>query len=190
MFDTAVDNPYHYPPRWLNEGLAVYQSEGYGAADRSAVEAATRDNSLTPLPGLSGQFPTSGDGFRLAYAESVSAIDFFVRTHGQDALVDLIGSYADGKTDDEAFEAAIGQDVEAFNAAWLADLGATTPTRFGPRPAPLGPLPSGWVGAYRAPITSGDDGLAGIVALGIAVLVIGVIGVAWYANRRRQDAAA
>ncbi len=190
VFDTAVDNPYHFPPRWLNEGLAVYQSEGYSASDRSAVEAATRDDSLTPLPGLSGQFPTSGDGFRLAYAESASAIDFFIRTHGQDALVELIGSYADGKTDDEAFQAAIGQDVEAFNAAWLADLGATTPVRFGPRPAPLGPLPSGWVGAPRAPVSSGDDGLVAMVVLGFAILAIVVIGLAWYANRRRQDATA
>ena len=29
VFDTAVKNPYHFPPRWLNEGLAVYLSEGY-----------------------------------------------------------------------------------------------------------------------------------------------------------------
>ena len=28
VFNTAVDNPYHAPPRWLNEGLAVYLSRG------------------------------------------------------------------------------------------------------------------------------------------------------------------
>ena len=32
VFDTASKNPYHSPPRWLNEGLAVYQSEGYGSS--------------------------------------------------------------------------------------------------------------------------------------------------------------
>ena len=190
VFDTAVDNPYHFPPRWLNEGLATYESEGYSAGDRSAVEAATREDALIPLPGLSGQFPTSGEGFRLAYAESASAIDYFIRTHGQDALVALIGSYADGRTDDEAFEAAIGQDVETFNAAWLTDLGATTPVRYGPQPAPLGPLPPGWVGAPRAPVSAADDGLVGIVVGGAAILGIGVVALAWYASRRRQDAAA
>ena len=102
-------------------------------------------------PACPGEFPTSGDRFRLAYAESVSSIDYFVRTHGQDALVALIGSYADGRTDDEAFEAAIGQDVDAFNAAWLADLGADAADRFGPQPAPRGPLPPGWVGEPRCP---------------------------------------
>ncbi len=57
----------------------------------------------------------------------MSAVEFFIRTHGEDALVALIRSYADGRTDDEAFTAAIGQDVAAFGAAWLADLGAEVP---------------------------------------------------------------
>ena len=43
VFDTAVKNPYHFPPRWLNEGLAVYLSVGYEPGDRAAVEAAARD---------------------------------------------------------------------------------------------------------------------------------------------------
>jgi hypothetical protein len=204
VFDTAVDNPYHFPPRWLNEGLAVYESEGYGAGDRGAVEDAARDGSLIPLPGLTGQFPTSGDRFRLAYAESVSSIDFLVRTHGQDALVALIGSYADGRTDDEAFEAAIGQDVEAFNAAWLDDLGAKPPARFGPLPAPAGPLPPGWVagpaatvppgvatappGAPASPSRPTDSTMTGAVVLVAALMVIGVAGLAWHATRRRRSA--
>lgn len=146
VFDTAVKNPYHFPPRWLNEGLAVYLSVGYDAGDRSTVEGAARDGTLVPLSGLTGEFPTSADGFSQAYAESVSAIDFLVRTHGRDALVQLIRSYADGRTDDEAFHAAIGMDTTAFDEAWLADLKAVAPTKYGPKPAPVGPVPAAWGG--------------------------------------------
>jgi hypothetical protein len=151
VFDSAVKNPYHFPPRWLNEGLAVYLSVGYDASDRSAVESAARDGALIPLDGLAGQFPTQGDRFGLAYAESVSAVDFFVRTYGRDALVQLIRSYADGRTDDEAFSAAIDLDVGAFNDAWLAELRAVPPKRYGPQPAPAGPLPEAWGGPAVAP---------------------------------------
>ncbi len=206
VFDTAVDNPYHFPPRWLNEGLAVYLSQGYDAGDRSAVESAGRAGTLIPLDGLTGQFPT-GDGFFLAYAESVSAVDYFIRTHDQDALVALIGSYADGLTDDEAFQAAIGMDTAAFNSAWLADLGAVVPQRHGPQPAPPGPRPSAWgapgeipgatpVPGAPAPIPSpaagddnGSDGPLGgnsTLALGIvAVIVFGAAGLLVWSRARR-----
>jgi len=46
VFDTAVDNPYHFPPRWLNEGLAVYLSVGYGPSDRYGLSA-SRGTPLT-----------------------------------------------------------------------------------------------------------------------------------------------
>ena len=152
VFDTAVRNPYHFPPRWLNEGLAVYQSQGYDASDRSGVEAAARDGSIIPLDGLVGQFPTTRDGFFLAYAESASAIDYLVRTYDKDALVALIGSYAEGRTDDEAFKTALGVDTAAFGDAWLADLRADRPAKRGPQPAPAGPRPSSWsVGSARPP---------------------------------------
>ena len=36
VFAEAVDNPYHFPPRWLNEGLAVYRP---GDVDRVPVHA-------------------------------------------------------------------------------------------------------------------------------------------------------
>jgi peptidase MA superfamily protein len=149
VFDTAVHNPYHFPPRWLNEGLAVYLSVGYAASDRSAVEDAAKSGDLIPLDGLTEQFPT-GPGFGLAYSEAVSAVDYLVREHGQDTLISLVKSYADGKTDDEAFEGAIGMDVAAFDDAWLTDIGAKEPVRYGPKPAPPGPRPSDW-GAVAAP---------------------------------------
>ncbi len=144
VFDTAVRNPYHFPPRWLNEGLATYLSQGYTPGDHAAVQRAADDGSIIPLDGLGGQFPTTADGFFLAYAESVSAVDFLIRTHGETALLALIDAYADGRTDDEAFELAISQDLATFDAAWLADLGAEPPVRYGPQPAPPGPRPTDW----------------------------------------------
>jgi Peptidase MA superfamily len=147
VFNTAVDNQYHFPPRWLNEGLAVYLSQGYDVGDRLAVEGAARDGTLIPLEGLTEQFPTTRDRFFLAYAESVSAVDYFVRTHGRDALVNLIRSYANGMTDDEAFEAVVRTDVDGFDAAWRAELNAKEPTVHGPQPAPGGPVPPGWTDA-------------------------------------------
>ena len=146
VFNTASQNPYHSPPRWLNEGLAVYQSEGYGSSDRGAVEAAARNGTLIPLDGLTGQFP-NGQDFFLAYSESVSAVEFMVRTYGPDALVTLIRSYAEGRTDDEAFSDALGLDMTAFGDAWFKDVNATPKAKFGPQPAPPGPVPSAWTGA-------------------------------------------
>jgi hypothetical protein len=144
VFADATDNPYRQPPRWLNEGLAVYLAEGYGVGDRAQVADAAGSGALTPLAAIAGLFPTTYDSFSLAYAQSVSAVDFFIDTYGQDALVRLIGTYRDGVTDDEAFEAATGAGFRAFDDAWLAAQGVERPEPLGPRPAPRAPQPSAW----------------------------------------------
>lgn len=208
VFDTAVDNPYHYPPRWLNEGVAVYQSEGYAAIDRSLVEDAARRDLLVPLRGLTGQFPTTRDEFFLAYAESISAVDFMVATYGRDALIDLIRSYAEGRTDDEAFTSALGVDVAAFDAAWRESLGAAPAIEHGPQPAPAGPVPPGWdvpvvVGGGSSPApgassgpggpgASGGEGPMASIGAGIAVGLIAGLGLVLLlvGLRRRQGGGA
>jgi hypothetical protein len=143
VFNTAVNNAYHLPPRWLNEGLAVYRSQSLVASDRALVAQAVGNGTIIPLDGLTGLFPT-GDGFALAYAEAASAVSYIVDTYGQDALVKLIRSYASGVTDDEAFSAAIGRDTTTLGTEWLASVGATAPQPFGPQPASPGPVPPGW----------------------------------------------
>ena len=57
VFDTAVHNPYRFPPHWLNEGLAVYLSEGYNDQRRSLVEEAVRSRNLIPLDGAHRPLP-------------------------------------------------------------------------------------------------------------------------------------
>jgi len=197
VFDTATRNAYHEPPHWLNEGLADYLAQGYNAGARGAVENAARSGAIMPLRALVGRFPTTAGRFSLAYDESVSAIDFLIRTYGQDALVGLIRSYADGVSDDLAFEHALGVNVAGFEAAWLADLGIEEPPAYGPRPAPPGPLPPGWSAAVQPtprpgssspplasprPSGSGDDlaepVLIGVIAAIAVVLVAGLFVVA------------
>ena len=80
-----------------------------------------------------------------------------MRQKGQDALVALVTAYADGLTDDEAFTRALGQDLAAFQAGWLATSGASEPTQYGPQPAPAGPLPSGWTGPATTPGAAGPS---------------------------------
>jgi hypothetical protein len=144
VFDTAVSNPYRFPPRWINEGLAVYLSESYGPFDRNEVADAVDSGELLPLTALIGQFPTDPDKTSLAYAEAVSAIDHLVRISDQDTLLTLITSYKDGLTDDEAFSRALGMDVAGFQAGWLEELGAAAPQPYGPVANPPGPVPPGW----------------------------------------------
>jgi hypothetical protein len=197
VFNTAIENPYHAPPRWLNEGLAVYLSEGYTPAWRSAVTSAVGSGGVIPLGGLIGQFPTTADQFLLAYGESVSAVDFMIRNYGKPALVKLIRSYSGGVSDDEAFSAALGVDSAGFNGAWLKDLGAVTPQAYGPQPAPAGPLPSGWngasaPGASAPPLAVATEPLQSIdhspeVIIGAVALLIAGLGFLFIRSRRRRQ---
>jgi hypothetical protein len=213
VFDTASKNPYHSPPRWLNEGLAVYETEGYGASDRSMVEDAAKNGTLIPLDGLTGQFP-NGNDFFLAYAESVAAVDYMIRTHSSDALVSLVRSYADGRTNDEAFTAALGADMTAFSTAWFQSVNATPKPKYGPQSAPPGPVPSAWAGAAPgganasaapgapaapgatssaapAPATPASNGgtptwvVIGLIAVAVGLVGLGLLG--FGGRRRRSD---
>jgi hypothetical protein len=147
IFADLTDNPYHSPPRWVNEGLAVYLSEGYGSDNRSLVSQAVSDGTLVPLAALAGYFALDQTRIYLSYAESVSAIDFMVRKYGQAGVRKLLDAYAAGSSDDEAFTAAFGIDMAAFDKAWQADNGVTAAPTYGPQPAPTGPLPPGWSGS-------------------------------------------
>ena len=188
VFATAIDNPYHEPPHWLNEGLAVYLSDGYDPAWKATVANAVKDGSIIPLDGLAGAFPTTADRFSLAYGESVSAVDRIVRVDGRDALVKLIRSYHDGVSDDDAFKEALGRDVAGFEADWLAELGAQPPTRRGPQPAAAGPLPAGWSGPQpnpsfeAAPSTANPAGRGQgegynplVVVVGIGAVLVAIV---------------
>ena len=166
VFDAATKNAYHSPPRWLNEGVAVYLSEGNTPSWQQTVQAAQADDSLIPLDGLAGLFPTAGDRLGLAYGESVSAVDFFIRTYDEPTLWQLVRSYAEGLSDDDAFRQATGAGLAEFNAAWMSSLDADVPEPAGPGELPGAGDPAGedvsvgWpgLGAGAPPVQPGGNG--------------------------------
>ena len=145
VFDTAVSNPYHFPPRWLNEGVATYLSEGYTTSDRRAVEGrgprrpphaargprrAVPDDRRPVLPGVRGERL----GRRLPRPRA--------RRGGARQPDQQLRRRRAPTT--RRSVAAVGLDVAGFERAWLDDLGADVPTQHGPQPAPAGPLPADW----------------------------------------------
>ena len=57
VFATATDNPYNDPPHWLNEGLAVYLSEGYGRDYRNDGREGGRGRDDHPARGPGRRVP-------------------------------------------------------------------------------------------------------------------------------------
>jgi hypothetical protein len=182
VFDTATANPYGYPPKWLNEGVATYLSEGNTPSHQVAVERAVVEGTLIPLDGLVGQFPTSADRFGLAYSQSVAAVDYLALEHGESALTELIAAYGRGMGDDEAFTAAIGMPPSAFDEAWRTDLGAGEPTAHGPVVGPPGPLPVDWGGTVEpgavpaSPAGPAPPGRGSGLVIAGAVVALAVVG--------------
>jgi len=160
VFNTATENVYRHAPHWLNEGIAVYLSEGMSVRWQAALADGVARDALIPLDGLSSRFAAGDYRFRLGYAQGVSAVDFFVRTYDEPTLWQLVRSYAEGLSDDDAFQRATGADLAAFNAAWMRSLDVDVPAVHGPQPGPTGPLPPGWrAGAQPTPAPS--DGPTG-----------------------------
>jgi hypothetical protein len=189
VFDTATRNPYHQPPHWLNEGLAVYLSEGFSDRDRQRVANAIDRGTLLPLAALTDGFPSAREElFYLGYAEGTSAVDFFIRAYGQDKLVELIRSYATGVTDDEAFTSATGEDVDAFESAWLVDIGAQPPEVRGPQEARAGRTPAAWGGEGGSDSTPAPTGVPIAARLGLAIagLTLGLLVIVAIVIRRRR----
>ena len=189
VFWDATHNSYHEQPRWLNEGFAQYVSQGYDSDSRQMVQQAAQSGTLYSLLGLTNYFPLDANRIQLVYAESVAAADFMVTKYGKPAIAKLAKAYAGGATDDEAFTAAFGVDVAAFDKAFMAD-NNTTATKYGPQteatsppgaagssgqqnPTGSGSGSSGSTGADNTTVylVAGLMAAAGVVLLGLALAI-------------------
>jgi hypothetical protein len=201
VFHDATDNPYHAPPKWLNEGIAVWSETSGAAQERSLVEFEARGGGLLAFEAISDQFPIAERQAVLAYAQGAAMVDIIIREHGMEAIPRIAAAYRDGATDDEALEAGTGRSAEALMADFFSQFGSEVPQPV--EPEPLLPsnvsLPSGDRGSAgpgatpatdgaapsRQPMTEVDIGSWLVLAMGAAG-VIGLVLVGLIVGRRAR----
>lgn len=120
----ATDNPYKGLPRWLDEGIAVYNENPDELVDDflPIFEQAVASNQLMTLRTLSSPFPADPLQANLAYGQSGAVVKFIIDTYGSEAMAKLLGVFAEGALDDEALEEALGVDTDGLDNAFRASL--------------------------------------------------------------------
>ncbi len=113
-------------PRWLDEGTAQWASDGLSeylpTEQRSLLPQAAAAGRLFYLDELSDAFPQESQGLQLAYEQSRSFVNYLVRRFGDDALRQLLQSLASGTSPRQAFEEALGVELEGVEDEWRAGL--------------------------------------------------------------------
>lgn len=131
----ATDNPYGDLPRWLDEGLAVYNEDENGnlTADYvTTVRDAARSDTLFTLRSLSSTFPADPDQAHLAYAQSGHIVKFIIETYGAGKMDELLQIFSEGALYDDALEEALGVDTLGLDNAWRESIGAPLLTTAAP----------------------------------------------------------
>jgi hypothetical protein len=116
----ATQNPFAPPPKWLDEGMAVYNQVGGKDQFPALVKRALAQNALPSLRSLNGAFPYDTQGALLAYAESLSVVTFIIDHWGQAGVAKLITAFHAGMTPDDATKQALGVDLDQLDRQWRA----------------------------------------------------------------------
>lgn len=121
----ATENPYGDLPRWLDEGIAVYNENQDELDDdfRPIFERAVKNDELMTLRTLSSPFPSDPMAANLAYGQSGAVVKFIIDSYGTDVMSNLLDIFSEGAIYDEALEEALGMDTDQLDNAFRASLG-------------------------------------------------------------------
>lgn len=111
----------HRVPRWLSEGLSVYEEHkarpGWGFTPSAGFLMAFRGNKLAPVSRLNDGFmrPSYPEQVMYSYYQASLVCDLIARDHGEKALVDMIAAYRAGQSTEEVFRTVLKTDLRAFD---------------------------------------------------------------------------
>src|SRR5437773_5925683 len=110
-------------PIWFLEGVAQLQEGKSAANDRKLLAEYERENHLTPLKNLRDSFMgLSPDTAGIAYAESLSAVEYLASQFGRPAISNLLDLIGQNYNFENAFRTALQRSVSEFEIAWQQDL--------------------------------------------------------------------
>ncbi len=106
----------HRPPRWFDEGLAMWLSTEWGWGDNLAVSKAAAFGNLFDLKELERVNRFNASQAHVAYAQSYLTVRYFFDAYGDWAVGIFLDSIAAGADIDRALMAATGSDYKGFGA--------------------------------------------------------------------------
>jgi hypothetical protein len=112
-------------PRWLNEGLAQLLASQIDYRDATLISRAVVSNRLHRLWRIEGMLGMSDSDARLAYAQSLLAVEWLRDKYGQSGLSNLVHELRAGKSEVDVFPAVFGMPVGAFESQLIASMQAT-----------------------------------------------------------------
>lgn len=113
----------HRVPRWLSEGLSVYEEHhaphaGWGFNVSPDFLAAFKDGKLVPVSRMNDgiMHPSFPGQVQLSYYQASLVCELIARDYGGDAaLYKLLQAYKDGATTEQAFQRVLGISITAFD---------------------------------------------------------------------------
>ena len=107
-------------PRWLSEGISTYEEKRkrpeWGRDQVLSFARALNDDAALPLRDLNSGF-SRPETISMSYFQASVLVEHLVDTHGEPALQELVGAYADGVETDEAL-ARIGLTFDTLQASF------------------------------------------------------------------------
>jgi tetratricopeptide (TPR) repeat protein len=111
----------HRIPRWLSEGLSVYEEHrarpGWGFDVTPAFLDAYRKKKLVPVSRMNDGFmhPAYPEQVMFSYYQASLVCDLIARDYGEPAIQRMLMAYKAGQTTDDVFKSVLKTDLATFD---------------------------------------------------------------------------
>jgi tetratricopeptide (TPR) repeat protein len=118
----------HHVPRWLSEGLSVWEEHqgrpGWGSHVSPGFLTAFTDGKLVPVSRMNDGFmrPAYPEQVQFSYYQASLVCDLIARDWGRKALVEMLQHYKSDESTEQVFHAVLSTDLRSFDARFDAYL--------------------------------------------------------------------
>ncbi len=109
-------------PRWLNEGLAMYEAYEWQPEQEWTLVQTVVANRVPTLDDLTARFERGEVEARLAYLLAYALVNDMIVTYGREAFGEFVGRLARGESLDDAMVGAYGVSSSLFEQRWRTHL--------------------------------------------------------------------
>lgn len=111
---------YHIePPRWLDEGMAMFISAEWGWGENINMTRAVIFNSLVPLREIEKLNTFSEGRAQIAYSESYLAVKYLLDSYGRESFNLFLDELRKNRPVDQAMMTAIGSGYNGFEKEYF-----------------------------------------------------------------------